>query len=66
MVLTASDDHTVRLWSHEDVRLLNVLEGAQGSVQHAFFSPDGSRVVANTDNDRTWLWDVKTGFQLTH
>jgi WD40 repeat protein len=68
MVLTASDDHTVRLWSHDDGRLLKVLQGSEGSVQSARFSPDGSRVVAQTDSHRTWLWDVKTGrsFELQH
>jgi WD40 repeat protein len=61
MVLTAGDDHTVRLWNREDGRLLHVLEGHQGSVQRAFFSPDGSRAVAYTDNDRIWVWDTRTG-----
>jgi WD40 repeat protein len=68
MVLTAGDDHAVRLWDHEDGRLLHILEGHQGSVERAFFSPDGSRVVAYTDNDRIWLWDTKTGrgLELQH
>ena len=61
MVLTAGDDHTVRLWSREDGRLLHVLEGHQGSVQRAFFSPDGSRVIARTDNDHIWVWDTRSG-----
>jgi WD40 repeat protein len=61
MVLTAGDDHTVRLWNREDGRLLHILEGHQGSVQRAFFSPDGSRAVAYTDNDRIWVWDTQTG-----
>jgi WD40 repeat protein len=67
-VLTAGDDHTVRLWNKEDGRLLHILEGHQGSVKHAFFSPDGSRVLAYTDNDRIWLWDVTTGrgLELQH
>jgi WD40 repeat protein len=68
LVLTAGDDHTVRLWNREDGRLLHVLVGHQGSVQWAFFSPDGSRVIAYTDNDRIWVWDTQTGqgFELQH
>jgi len=61
MVLTAGEDHTVRLWSREDGRLLHILEGHQGPVQRAFFSPDGSHVIAYTDNNRIWLWDAKSG-----
>jgi WD40 repeat protein len=61
MVLTAGEDHTVRLWNKEDGRLLHILEGHQGSIDRAFFSPDGSLVVAYTDNNRIWLWDTNTG-----
>jgi WD40 repeat protein len=61
MVLTAGEDHTVRMWNKEDGRLLHILEGHQGPVQRAFFSPDGSHVIAYTDNNRIWLWDAKSG-----
>ncbi len=64
MVLTASDDGTVKLWSTEDWRLLNTLRGHEDGILHAVFSHDGSRVLTSSRDSTARLWNAKTGEQL--
>jgi WD40 repeat protein len=63
-LLTASEDHTARLW---DVRSRGTLARLVGHVQGvvgAAFSPDGGR-IATASLDRTArLWDGKSGAAL--
>src|SRR5262249_15559272 len=40
-ILSASYDHTARLWSASDGRLLATLKGHTGKIEDASFSPDG-------------------------
>ena len=65
MVLTAGEDHTVRVWKLQggngEDRPLHILEGAPGRVESAQFSPDDRRVAASTDNHLIWVWDIQTG-----
>jgi WD40 repeat protein len=55
-ILTASDDHTARLW---DVgKWLATLEGHTGSVRRAVFSPDDSRILTASDDNTARLWGL--------
>jgi WD40 repeat protein/serine/threonine protein kinase len=62
-LVTASDDHTARVW--------DVTTGAQllalkhdGSVSHATFNFDGSRILTSSEDKTARLWDARTGAQL--
>ncbi len=50
-IVSASLDHTARLWD-SDGKQLAVLVGHTGGVFHAEFSPEGSRILTASD-DRT-------------
>ena len=50
LVVTASDDHTARVWLVADGQEVTVLRGSTGPVGSAAFSPGGAAVVtASTD-----------------
>lgn len=61
LILTASDDHTARLWNAQDGRLLSTLRGHTDKLVDARFSPDG-RLVVTFSKDRTArTWNVANG-----
>jgi WD40 repeat protein len=60
MVLTAGEDHTIRIWQAGNGELIDTLEGFQDSVGRVSLSRDDSRLAASTDNYRIWSWNLKT------
>jgi toxoflavin biosynthesis protein ToxC len=52
LLISASSDHTGRIWSVPDMQLLTVLRGHTDDVMQASFAPDGKR-VATCSYDRT-------------
>ena len=48
-VVTASDDKTARLWDAATARRSARLEGHDGWVCSAAFSPDGTRLASGSD-----------------
>src|SRR5678810_405771 len=55
-VLTASSDHTARLWDASSGKPLATLSGHSDSVQSAVFSPDGSRVLTGSSDNTALVW----------
>ncbi|MGQ0628917.1 MAG: WD40 repeat domain-containing protein [Phycisphaerales bacterium] len=60
----ASDSDTVALDDAARGRSLAQLNGHTRDVYAAFFSPDGTRVLATSLDDRARSWDAATGATL--
>lgn len=52
---------TVQLWSVEDQRLVQTLEGHGGSVNSVAFSPDGQTLASVGSDSALCLWSVVPG-----
>lgn len=55
-IVTASADHTARIWDAEAGTALATLRGADGEVVAAAFSPDGTELVAASLDHSAYLW----------
>jgi WD40 repeat protein len=64
-VVTASDDHTARLWDAASGIALATLAGHSGPIRSAAFSPNGARVVTASEDHTARLWDAASGKALT-
>jgi WD40 repeat protein len=62
-VLTASWDHTARLWDAASGRELAVLRHGGDKVS-AVFSPDGAKVLTVSGDSPARLWDAASGKEL--
>lgn len=61
-ILVASADGTARIWGEADEPL--VLEGHDGPLWNAAFSPDGEMVVTTAEDRSARLWDARNGAEL--
>jgi WD40 repeat protein len=61
LVLSASDDHTLRLWNVATGKTQHVLRGHRESVQSCAFHPDGKLAVSASTDGTLRLWNVATG-----
>jgi WD40 repeat protein len=59
-VVTASADHTARLWDVETGRALGAPLQHDWEVDSAAFSPDGKLIVTRSGRE-AWFWDATTG-----
>ncbi|ETO08207.1 hypothetical protein RFI_29184 [Reticulomyxa filosa] len=64
MIVSCSDDETVRLWDVESGREIRKLEGHSNYVNYAKFSPDGNKIVSCSKDKTVRLWDVSSGRQI--
>ncbi|CAN5796859.1 hypothetical protein BH23ACT12_BH23ACT12_07020 [soil metagenome] len=51
-------DGSITLWDLESLRLTARLTGPERGIQEAAFSPDGSWLVAASDDESVWRWDL--------
>jgi hypothetical protein len=62
--VTASLDHTARLWDAASGAALTTLEGHTAEVWNAAFSPNGKRIVTASADHTARLWDAASGAVL--
>lgn len=60
LIVTASDDKTVRLWDNNG-RHLRTLKGHTAPVRSVIFSPDGLRILSTSNDNTLRLWSVADG-----
>jgi WD40 repeat protein len=60
-VVTASDDHTARIWAAQTGNPIGYVMKHEGPVTSASFSFDGRRVVTTSDDGTARVWDADTG-----
>jgi WD40 repeat protein len=60
-VVTASADHTARVWDAATGKPVTPPLRHQGEVHAAAFSPDGTRVVTASQDHTAEVWDASTG-----
>ncbi|HJZ57171.1 MAG TPA: hypothetical protein VKE74_19535, partial [Gemmataceae bacterium] len=63
-IVTASHDHTARVWDAKTGAELLALTGHTERVLSAAFSPDGSRILTASVDTTARVWDAKTGAEL--
>jgi eukaryotic-like serine/threonine-protein kinase len=63
-VVTASRDHTARIWDARTGAPLAVLSGHTDIVYCAAYSPDGTRIVTASRDHSARIWNANTGAQL--
>jgi len=61
LLVTASVDHSARVWVAASGHLLATLTGHNGPVNDAAFSPDGKRIVTASDDGTARVWEAATG-----
>jgi WD40 repeat protein len=62
--VSASWDHTLKLWNLETGGELRTLAGHSDSVKGVAVSPDGRRAVSASEDKTLKVWDLETGGEL--
>lgn len=64
-VVTASWDHSARVWDAASGKPLSAPLAHRGNVENAAFSPDGTRVVTASADGTARIWDATSGKPLS-
>ncbi|ETO08836.1 hypothetical protein RFI_28551 [Reticulomyxa filosa] len=65
MIVSCSNDHTIRLWDVKSRKEIKRFEGHTDHVTCACFSPNGSIIASGSKDCTIRLWDVKSGKEIT-
>ena len=63
-IVSASDDHTVRVWNAATGECELTLEEHSGVVNSACFSPDGAKIVSASSDRTVRVWNALTPEQV--
>ena len=64
LAVSASNDHTLKVWDLESGRELRALEGHSNWVNGVAVTPDGKRAVSASRDRTLKVWDLETGREL--
>jgi WD40 repeat protein len=57
---SGSSDKTVKLWSVELQKEVNMLQGHSNNVNSVAFSPDGKYLASSSDDKTVKLWSIES------
>jgi WD40 repeat protein len=60
-IVTASEDHTARVWEAETSKPVGAPIEQGGPLHSAAFSPEGHRIVTASEDNTARVWEVETG-----
>ena len=60
-IISASDDHTLKLWETSTGKIIHTLAGHEGYVNSAAFSVDGKHVCSASSDQTIKVWEAATG-----
>jgi eukaryotic-like serine/threonine-protein kinase len=63
-IVTASLDHSARIWDAPSGALIAELKCHTSSVRTVAFSPDGTRIVTASDDFTARIWDADSGTSI--
>ena len=63
-VVSASDDHTLKLWDLPSGKEIRTFTGHQNIVWGCAVSPDGKNVVSASEDQTLKLWDLQNGKEI--
>src|SRR5262249_12413634 len=63
-IVTASGDHTARIWDATTGTEIKVLRGHEDTVTSAAFSPDGARIITASIDRTARIWDATAGPEI--
>ena len=61
LILSASDDHTLKLWDPKTGRCIRTFSGHSDVVNSCAWSPDGHQILSASEDETLKLWDPSTG-----
>ena len=62
--LTASNDHTPKLWNIQTGETVRELKGHTNLVNAVALTPDGKNALTASDDHTLRLWNLKSGAQI--
>jgi WD40 repeat protein len=64
LVLSGSEDATLRIWDVQSGRELGTFRGHNHGVTSVAFSPDGRRALSGSLDDTVRIWNIQSGKEL--
>ena len=64
LIVSCSDDNTIKIWEKSTGTLLKYFEGHQLAVMSVAFSPNGTFIVSGSYNNTIKIWEKSTGSLL--
>jgi WD40 repeat protein/serine/threonine protein kinase len=64
LVLSSSEDNTIRVWDAASGKMITALRGHGRAVRTCTFSPDGEWVLSGSDDEHIRVWNVR-GYRET-
>lgn len=64
LVISGSDDSTVKIWNRETGKELNTFKGHTHAVRSVAVTPDGKLVISGSDDSTVKVWNLETGKKL--
>jgi WD40 repeat protein len=57
-------DKTARIWDAATGKVIGILNGHEGTLPTATFSPDGSRILTASQDGTARVWDAANGNEI--